>query len=275
VIGAIYNKTAFRRAGVTIPRTWSQLLSDCQTFKSRGIVPIALGAQTPWVTQLIDYALVPSTVYARDARFDDEQAAGTRTFVGSGWRDAMNRYLQLQREGCFNDNPDGTTFEQQTSMVGTGRAAMAVQVSSVLSGFRDAAASPDDISMFPFPAAENPADNWIPAGVVVGLGVSSRSGNKETAKNFIDFLGQPENMGRWAAAVAAVPLVTDASTRIDPALQPFLPYMRDNKAVPFMDQRWPNAEVQPAHFAVVQQLLAGKTSVDDALKQMDEAYKKQ
>jgi len=41
-----------------------------------------------------------------------------------------------------------------------------------------------------------------------------------------------------------------------------------------MDQSWPNAEVQPAHFAAVQNLLAGKKDVDGALRQMDEAYGK-
>lgn len=42
-----------------------------------------------------------------------------------------------------------------------------------------------------------------------------------------------------------------------------------------MDQRWPNAEVQPAHFAAVQDLLAGKTDVKGALGEMDKAYGKQ
>jgi raffinose/stachyose/melibiose transport system substrate-binding protein len=41
-----------------------------------------------------------------------------------------------------------------------------------------------------------------------------------------------------------------------------------------MDQRWPNAEVQPVHFAVIQELLGGKISVDGALTKMDEAYVK-
>jgi raffinose/stachyose/melibiose transport system substrate-binding protein len=275
VIGAIYNRRTFDDAGVQLPTTWSELLRACDTFKSRGIVPIALGAQTPWVTQLIDYALVPSTVYARDPRFDDDQLAGRATFADSGWREAMEKYLQLQRQGCFNDNPNGTTFEQQTSLVGTGRAAMAVQVSAVLAGFRDAAARPDEISMFPLPGAENAADNWIPAGVVVGLGVSARSKNLDAAKRFVAFLGEPANTNRWASSVAAIPLARDASTRIDPALESFLPYIDDDKAVPFMDQRWPNPEVQPTHFAVVQELLSGKTDVDGALQKMDEAYKKQ
>jgi len=265
----------FERAGVEIPRTWDDLIAACGAFRRAGVVPIALGAQTPWVTQLITYALVPSTVYARDATFDDRQLAGETSFAESGWRDAMERYLELQREGCFNDNPNGTTFEQQTSMVGTGRAAMAVQVSAVLAGFRDAASNPDDISMFPFPGADSEADTWIPAGVVVGLGVSARSRNLDEAKRFVAFLGEAQNMDSWARAVAAIPLVRDDSTRIDPALESFLPFIDDSKAVPFMDQRWPNAEVQPTHFAVIQELLSGKTDVDGALEQMDEAYGKQ
>jgi raffinose/stachyose/melibiose transport system substrate-binding protein len=114
---------------------------------------------------------------------------------------------------------------------------------------------------------------WIPAGVVVGLGASAKGKNAEEAKAFIDFLGKQENINAWAKAIAAIPLTQDASSSIDPAVQSFLPFTKD-RAVPFMDQRWPNAEVQPVHFAVIQELLAGKSTIDEALKKMDEAYKK-
>lgn len=128
--------------------------------------------------------------------------------------------------------------------------------------------------MFPFPGGDDPAKLWIPAGIVVGLGVSARSRKSAGAKAFIDFLGKQENVDRWAQSVAAIPFKRNASTRIDPVLSGFLPIIDDNRAVPFMDQSWPNAEVQPAHFAAVQNLLAGKTDVDGALGQMDEAYGK-
>ncbi|MFC4015336.1 extracellular solute-binding protein [Nonomuraea purpurea] len=274
VIGAIYNKKAFEQAGVEAPpTTWSEFLAVCDKLKKAGIVPIALGAQTPWVTQLITYALVPSIVYAKDPTFDDKQLAGQTSFAQSGWRQAMEMYLELQKRGFFNDKPNGTTFEQQTSMVATGKAAMAVQVSAVLPDFRKAATSPDDLSMFPVPGADDAASVWIPAGVVVGLGAGAKGGNVEEAKAFIDFLGKQENINAWAKSIAAIPLTQDASSSIDPAVQSFLPFAKD-RAVPFMDQRWPNAEVQPVHFAVIQELLAGKSTVDDALKKMDEAYRK-
>ncbi|MFE4826347.1 ABC transporter substrate-binding protein [Streptomyces sp. NPDC056672] len=274
VIGAIYNKKVFAAAGLQPPRTWAALLDVCAELKARGVVPIALGAQTPWVTQLITYALVPNAVYAENAGFDREMAAGRATFAGSGWADAMGKYQELQRRGFFNDNPNGTTYEQQTALVASGKAAMAVQVSAVLSNFRAAAASPDDLGMFPFPGGDDPGRLWIPAGIVVGLGVAAHAKNTAKAKELIAFLGQQENIDRWATAVSAIPFKRGPSTRIDPVLDAFLPIIDSNRAVPFMDQSWPNAEVQPAHFVAVQELLAGKTDVRGALGRMDEAYRK-
>jgi raffinose/stachyose/melibiose transport system substrate-binding protein len=273
VIGAIYNKKVFEQAKVEPPKTWSELLDVCAKIKKAGKIPIALGAQTPWVTQLITYALVPSTVYAKNPQFDSQMQAGSASFAQSGWRDAMNMYLELQKRGFFNDNPNGTTYEQQTSMVATGKAAMAVQVSAVLPDFRKAATNAGDLAMFPFPGADTASGVWIPAGVVVGLGVSARSRKSDAAKAFIEFLGRPENMNRWAEAVACIPLKRDANSKIDPILNPFLPFVDGNKAVPFMDQGWPNAEVQPTHFAVIQELLGGKTTVDKGLAKMDQIYR--
>ncbi|TMR29806.1 extracellular solute-binding protein [Nonomuraea zeae] len=274
VIGAIYNKKIFEKAGIDAPpTTWTEFLAVCDKLKKSGVVPIALGAQTPWVTQLITYALVPSTVYVKDPTFDDKQLAGQASFADSGWRQAMEMYLELQKRGFFNDKPNGTTFEQQTSMVATGKAAMAIQVSAVLPDFRKAASSPDDLSMFPVPGADDAASVWIPAGVVVGLGASAKGKNAEEAKAFIEFLGKQESINSWAKAIAAIPLTQDASSSIDPAVQSFLPFTKD-RAVPFMDQKWPNAEVQPVHLAVIQELLAGTSTIDEALKKMDEAYQK-
>ena len=51
-----------------------------------------------------------------------------------------------------------------------------------------------------------------------------------------------------------------------------MPFVKEDKAVPFMDQQWPNAKVQPAHFAGIQELFAGKTNVQGLLKDMDKAY---
>ncbi|WP_433375472.1 ABC transporter substrate-binding protein [Actinoplanes sp. CA-142083] len=272
-IGAIYNKSVFAAAGVEVPKTYNELITACEKLKKAGKVPIALGAQTPWVTQLITYAFVASNVYRDAPDFDDQMLAGKATFLDSGWKQSMTQYMDLRDRGFFNDNPNGTTLEQSTSMVANGQAAMAVQVTPLLPAFRDAAKNKDDISMFPFPTADSADQVYMWAGANVGVGVHEKSKDKDAALKFIEFLGQQENLNKWCDAVAAIPLKRDASTKLDPALESFLPLLDAGRVAP-VGQRWPNAEVQPTHFSVIQELLGKKTTVEDALKKMDEVYKK-
>jgi raffinose/stachyose/melibiose transport system substrate-binding protein len=274
-IGAIYNKKVFAEAGIAAPpKTWSELLADCDKIKAKGKVCIALGNQTPWVTQLIPYAIAPSTAFNDDPNLAQDMLDHKKSFENSGWRTVFERYLDLNKRGDFNKSPNGTTFEQQQSLVGSGKAAMAIQVTSVATGIQDAATDKADIATFPFPANDNEGDLKIPAGVSAGLGAAANGKHVEEAKKFIDWLGKPQNMATYAAANQSIPLVGADKADLDPIVAPFAPFLAQNKTVPFMDQQWPNAEVQPAHFAGIQELFAGKTDVDGLLKKLDEAYSK-
>jgi raffinose/stachyose/melibiose transport system substrate-binding protein len=53
-----------------------------------------------------------------------------------------------------------------------------------------------------------------------------------------------------------------------------VPFIEEGRSYPFMDQFWPNAEVQQAHFAGIQELFAGDGTIDDLLASMDEAYQR-
>lgn len=275
VIGAIYNKEVFKKAGVEVPTTWAELQKACETFKSKGITPIALGNQTPWVTQLINYAIAPSIAFGENPDLAQDMLDGNATFSDSGWRETFERYMSLEEAGFFNDNPNGTTVEQMYDQVASGEAAMLVSVSAVLPMVEEAAKGRADIGLFPFPAADSEDELKIPAGVSAGFGVSASSKHPEEAKQFIEFLGSEETAETFARELANIPLNATADTEVEPELlQPFVPYVAEGKSVPFMDQQWPNAEIQPVHFAVVQEMFAGETSVDEALKKLDEAYKK-
>ena len=62
-IGAFYNKPALDAVnGGAAPSTWSEVLALCDAAKAHGKSAFALGNATPWITQLIDYALVPTLV---------------------------------------------------------------------------------------------------------------------------------------------------------------------------------------------------------------------
>jgi len=274
-IGAIYNKRVFKDAGVTeLPENWPEFLEVAEKIKDSGKVPIALGNQTPWITQLIPYAIAPSTAFNEDPRLAENMLAGKKSFSNSGWRTVFERYIDLEKRGYFNESPNGTTFEQQQALVSSGKAGMAIQVTSVATGIVDAAKDKEDIGTFPVPANDPGAEMKIPAGVSAGIGVSANSRNQEEAKKFVEWLGRPENMAAYASANSSIPLVGAEKAELDPLTAPFAPFLAEGKTVPFMDQQWPNAEVQPTHFAQIQELFAGKTDVDGVLRKLDEAYQK-
>ena len=273
-IGAIYSKKVFEEAKVQIPETWPELLAASQKIKAAGKIPIATGNQTLWVTQLIAYAIAPSTAFTQDPNLAEDMLAGKKSFSNSGWSEVFNRYLELQKKGFLNPNPNGTTFEQQIDMVAGGKAAMAVQVSAVLPGFRDAAKDPSEIGYFPFPANDQPGRLKIPAGIASGLAISANTKHMAEARKFIEFMGRPEQISAFAESTANVPLDAKNPDQVGEDLKPFVPFLAEGKTVPFMDQQWPNAQVQPTHFAMVQDLLAHKVNVQQALSKLDEAYKK-
>ena len=272
-IGAIYNKKVLKEAGVTAPpKTWDELLATCDKVKATGKTCIALGNQTPWITQLIPYAIAPSTAFKDDPNLAQDMLDGKKTFSNSGWRTVFERYVELDKKGDFNKSPNGTTFEQTQQLLGSGKAGMVVQVIAALPPFLAVAKDKADLATFPFPASDDPDSLKIPAGVGAGIGASAKGKHLAEAERFIEWLGEPAQMATFSKATFSIPLVGADQGSIDPMLEPFAPFLRENRTVPFMDQQWPNAKVQPAHFAGIQELVAGKTDISGLLKQLDEAY---
>lgn len=286
-IGVFYNKKVFAdieidtaappagtpTPGGQLPTTWAKFLALCDTVKAADKIPLALGLQTDWVTQLITYALVPSIVYSSDPKFDAEMQAGTVTFAGSGWKEALEKYMDLNQRGYFNDNPNGTTVDETYDLLGSGDAAMLVQVGAILPNLVSAG-EPGNFDMFALPGSDDPEKVWIPAAAGVGWGVNVKSENLDAAKKYVQFWAGQDAQNAFAKASGVLPAVSGAEPEIPPEMQRMTAYIAAGRAVPFMDQLWPNADVQQAHLKGIQQLFAGETTIDELLAKMDEAYKK-
>lgn len=272
-IGAIYNETAMQQAGLTAPQTWSQLLAFCSSAKAKGKVAFALGLQTPWVTQLIDYALVPTTVYASDPNFAAQMAKGHATFAHSGWLTAMDKYLQMNRSGCFNTDPLGESYPNSLTMVAQGKALSVVQTTAALAQLKLDAPSGTTFNVLPLPATNNTAQTEMAGGAGGGYAVNAAAKNKALAEKFIEFLATPAAMDKYATTDSGTPSIPNAQYTAGSALATLIKYEKEGKTVPFMDQLWPNAKVQADHFTGVQELFDGKATPPQVLQQMDAAYK--
>jgi raffinose/stachyose/melibiose transport system substrate-binding protein len=270
-IGCLYNKRTWDQLKLDIPRTWNDFLATCETIKKAGKVPISLGNATPWITQLINYALVPGTVYLNDPTFDKQMQAKQTSFEKSGWRQAMEMYLDLNKRGYFNKDPNGTSYQAAMQMVASGDAAMSVLTSPSMPAIY-AIAGNRDFAMFPLPSVNDPSKLLIPAAPGSGFGLNAHAKNAEAGLAFLNFLATPEEIKAYSDVSGLPSIFAADDVNSAPAFTEMLKLIHDGRSVLYMDINWPNARVQQAHFSGVQQLFAGSASVDQVLKQMDDAY---
>jgi raffinose/stachyose/melibiose transport system substrate-binding protein len=272
-IGSIYSTKALKAIGGTVPETWSELLTLCDTARDHGKAPFALGNGTPWVTQLVPYALVATTVYADQPDFDRDMEIGKQTFARSQWRTALNKYLEMEERGCFTADPLNTTYEDTLDQVTSGRAVGIVQIASTLSAVR-AADSDLDLRMTALPATDDPDETRMPGAVSAAYGLNPDTNHRRDALAFIDFLGSEEGQNLYNRSGATLPAIPNTSFAVDPSVREVAERQKAGTTIPFMDQRWPNSAVQQTHFVQIRALFAGTADVGEALTALDRAYEK-
>ncbi|MCX5285844.1 MULTISPECIES: ABC transporter substrate-binding protein [unclassified Streptomyces] len=270
-IGAIYAIGALKSIGGRPPTTFTQVLDLCDRARKHGKVLFALGNKTPWVTQLVSYSLAAGTVYATQPNFASDMALHHTSFAQSPWREALQKYLQMNERGCFSRDPLGTTYEQSLDQVASGKAVGVVQVASALAELRSATPG-ISLSMHALPASDDPAQTRMPAAVSAAYGLNVHPAHEKEAKAFVDFLASARGQNLYNSKGTTLPAIPDGTFKSDPAVAEVARRQKDETTVPFMDQRWPNSTVQQVHFQQIHDLFAGTTSVPSALKAMDRAF---
>jgi raffinose/stachyose/melibiose transport system substrate-binding protein len=270
-IGAIYNEQAVAAAGATVPKTFTEVLQFCDKAKAAGKVAFALGNQTPWVTQLVNYALVATLVFQQNPDFDVEMTAGKQKFVGSGWETAFAKYLEMNKRGCFSRDPLGTSFENSVGQVATGKALAVVQVTSTIAGVRKQAPAGTTFKLFALPADDDAEHTWMPSILGDSYAVNAKAKNSALAAKFIDFLASPQVAATYATTAGTLPALPNDIYKADDALQTLVEFQKAGRTCS-TSGLWPNPKVQQTHLDGVQKVFAGKATINEVLAGMDAAY---
>jgi raffinose/stachyose/melibiose transport system substrate-binding protein len=271
-IGAVYNDQAMKKAGLTAPGTWTDLLTFCRAAAGKGTAAFALGIQDNWVTQLVLYALAATTVYGADKDFDTKMQNGQATFAGSPWTTAMAKYQEMDKAGCFQTKPLGTSYEASQTLAATGKTLGVIQGNWII-GLLKQKDPKGTFTMKALPATDDPATFLMPAAAGAGYGVNAKAKNKGLALKFITFVMSPDGMKLFNQKQGSLPTLANAGSTVDPGLTELTTFVKDNRTVPFMDQLWPNAKVQQTMLSGLQEIFSKQSTPDKVLAQMDEQYK--
>lgn len=269
--GLLYNKDAFKEAGIAEPpRTVTELKSAIEKLNNAGITPFTSALKEQWVNyQWFWYAQSP---FISDMKqWYDDMFAGTGTFRNDR-TDAMFELYDLIYANS-TANPLSTDFSTMCYQLGTGEAAMAIQGewSSVMA----LKVNPDaNLGMTGLPLSEDPDEATILSDVAEVLYVSSGSKNQEAAKAFLKFMLSKEG-AEVTCGIRQTGSPSTANPEID--LNPFAKdgnqWILDGKKTAIYGWNYWAPGIQDIVGKNLQGYFSGSFTVDEFITDLDNQWK--
>lgn len=179
-----YRTDIFARYGLSVPRSWSEMLVAARELKAGGTIPFLLADQKRWPAQFMWTALFVNKhglqtynqLLARKILWTDPRVADIFAVMKS-----------LADEGMFEPGTNALDVLPAVSLFATGRTAMWYQGSFLLTRFMDDKGRP----LFPFDFFQFPPVNDKPPTVSVfvedGLMINRHSTHPDEAAAFLDW----------------------------------------------------------------------------------------
>ncbi|WP_412868635.1 ABC transporter substrate-binding protein [Cellulomonas sp. 179-A 4D5 NHS] len=210
----LYNREIFAQHGLTPPTTWSEFTAVCETLAAAGVTPLYSTYRDPWTVAQghFDYAvggMVDTTEF-----FTELEAQGADVGPSSPvsfekqLREPVERMVRLA--GWTNADAASRGYGDGNLAFARGEAAMYLQGPWALTEI--AKTNPDlDVGAFPLPMTEDPADRKVRVNVDLALWIPEASPRKEAAREFLQFLMQPEVIDRYNADNLGFGVTEDAA----------------------------------------------------------------
>ncbi|MFF2315310.1 ABC transporter substrate-binding protein [Arthrobacter sp. NPDC058097] len=268
----ITNESAAKAAGVAFPKTSADLMKLCEGRAAAGKSTIALPGSVPGGAGLFLMEVAASTVYSQDPDWNQKRADNKTTFAGTqGWKDALQRIVDMNKAKCFQPGAEGGTFEQLAPLISSGTALMTSAPANQLSNLQKAATG-QTISVATLPGT-SAAQTRLFASPSDALAVNAATKNRDAALEFLKYWTDTQVATDFADERGDAPISIVTTGDVPAKLAPIAPLLKDqSKYLPLANLSWPNPEVYTALGSGVQGLLTGQTTVDQVLAAADAAW---
>lgn len=237
--GWFYNKKVYEELGLSVPKTWEELMANNEKIKAANIVPVIGTYKDSWTSQLVvlaDYY----NVQAQSPSFADDYTAGKAKYATTPA--ALRSFEKLQElfdKGYMNKDFLATTYDAGLKMLAEGEGAhypmLTLAIPPLEQNYPD---QTQDIGFFPQPgdsADDNGLTVWMPGAAYI----YKNTEHPEEAKKFVAFVASKEGMA--AAATVSKPsgpyAIKDAviPDNVAPAVNDMLPYFGSGKTAPALE----------------------------------------
>ncbi len=225
----IYNKEIFEANNLQVPTTWDELIDVCEKLVAAGVTPFYATLKDDWTVGQgwYDYT-VGGSIDVIDF-FDRLSAQGadvgpdSETSFSKDFAEPMDKMQQLLDDYINKDAPS-RGYNDGNLAFAKGEAAMYLQGPWAFSEI--AKTSPDlALGTFPLPMTDDPADRSVRVNLDLAAMIPEGSNHKEAARDFLEYLFQPENIEAYNASQLGFTPTSTAAAPDDPRIEGMIPFI--------------------------------------------------
>lgn len=235
----LYNKKIYADLGLSVPKTWEELMNNCEKIKAAGKTAVIGSYKDSWTAQLIllgDYY----NVQAQVPDFAEQLTAGKAKFATTpAALRSFEKLAEPYKRGFMNKDFLSTTYDQALKMLANGDGAhypmLSQGITAIATNYPDKI---NDIGFFAQPGDSpdiNGATVWMPAGI----SVYNKSENIDAAKKWLEFFVSQEGVDIYMSKQKPDgPLIIKGATLPDdvyPAVRDEQAYVDSGKIAPALE----------------------------------------
>ncbi|CAN7427261.1 ABC transporter substrate-binding protein [Paenibacillus sp. LjRoot56] len=237
--GWFYNKKIYADLGLSVPKTWAELMANSEKIKAAGITPVIGSYKDDWTSQLVvlaDYY----NVQAANPKFADDYTANKAKYATDpAALKSFEKLEEIAKKGYMNKDFLATTYDAGLKMLAEGKGAQYPMLSFATPALQQN--FPDkmkDIGFFAQPgdsAATNGLTVWMPSGAYIYKATK----HAEQAKKFVEFIASMDGVAaQSAASMPSGPYAIKGAKLPDnvaQAVKDMTPYFDGNKTAPALE----------------------------------------
>ncbi|MFL0565158.1 ABC transporter substrate-binding protein [Microbacterium sp. 179-I 1D1 NHS] len=219
----IYNTQIFEENGLEVPTTWDELIAVCDALEEAGVTPFYGTFKDDWTVAQgwYDYAIGGSVdvidFFDRLAAEGAEVDGSSEVSFQKTFTEPVEKVLKLATE-YTNEDADSRAYGDGNLAFGEGEAAMYLQGPWAFSEI--AKTAPDaPLGTFPLPMTDDPDDLAIRVNMDLAAMIPDASTKKDAARDFLEYLYQPEIIEAYNESQLGFAPTTDAAPPQDPRIE--------------------------------------------------------
>jgi raffinose/stachyose/melibiose transport system substrate-binding protein len=241
--GWLYNKKIYSELGLSVPKTWNELIANSDKIKAAGKTAVIGTYKDDWTSQLIVLA-DNHNVISHNPTFAEDIAANKAKFVTTpAALRSFEKLSEVYQKGYLNSEFQTASYKDGVKMLVDGTGVQYPMVSGILTAIeRNYPNQIQDIGFFPQPG-DNPETNGMTVFMPAAIYVNKNTQNLEAAKKWLTYFVSPEGVKTYhSKKIIAGPLAIkgmEVPNNIIPAVKDMLPYFESGDTTPALENLIP------------------------------------